>query len=309
MREVGAWIRRVTVTNAGAKVGALALALFVWLYVTSARTYEVALRMPLFVMDLPDSLVVVNELPASAEVRLHGRGDRLLWLRVQEPRVELSLKGEREGSLTRTLEPADVMLPQGSRVEVRQVVSPRVFQVEVDRLLVRKVPLRCAVEGTPASGHARVPGDPLLVPDEVRVRGPAGRVAGLRAMPVGPVSIAGARDTVVSPVKVHLPRIKHLTVEPATVTATVPIEPVRDVTVRGIPVRAQAAATVSPPTVAVVVTVPQSRMAEAGALDSSEVQARVDATRGDAAPTVDLPSWVLSARTVPPRVTVTPLEQ
>jgi YbbR domain-containing protein len=291
--------------NAGPKIAALALALFLWLYVTSSRSYETTMRLPVTVVELPESLVVVNDIPTSAQVRVFGRGDRLLWLALQKPRVRLSLKGEREGSLTRMLEPADVVLPRESRVEVRQVLSPRVFQVEVDRLVTRTVPVRCLVDGTPAQGYVRVAGTPTLVPDHVRVRGPAGRVAGLKAMPVEPLIIAGAKDTVTAMLQVVVPDIRHLSVDPSHVRVILAVEPLRDVSLENVPVEVEGSSRVSPAVVTVVLTVAESRAAEASVLDSTEVTARVGAETGEATPELTVPGWVVESRTIPPKVAVT----
>ncbi len=307
-RTLLAWTRGRATANAGPKIAALALALFLWLYVTSSRSYEATMRLPLTVVELPESLVVVNDIPTSAQVRVFGRGDRLLWLALQKPGVQLSLKGEREGSLTRMLEPADVVLPGESRVQVRQVLSPRVFQVEVDRLVTRTVPVRCLVDGAPEQGYVRVTGTPTLVPDQVRVRGPAGRVAGLKTMPVEPLVITGARDTVVAMLRVGVPDIKHLTVDPTHVQATLAVEPVRDVRVEGVPIKVEGARSVSPAKVTVVLTVPESRAAEASVLDSTKVGARATAEPGEATPQLTVPDWVIDARTIPQSVVVMPAE-
>ncbi len=308
-REFLRLIRRRLSANAGPKIAGFGLALFLWLLVTSGRSYETVMRLPVAVVELPDSLVVVNDIPAVAQVRVFGRGDRLLWLAFQEPRVQLSLKGEREGSFTRMLEPGDVVLPSESRVEVRQVVSPRVFQVEVDRLVARMVPARCLVEGTPAQGYASTTSAPTLVPELVRVHGPAGRVAGLKAMPVEPLVVTGAEDTVTAVLRVDVPDIKHLAVEPTHVRASLAVEPVREVRLDGIPVSVTGDGIPIPATVALLVTVPASRAAEASVLDSTDVMVRVSADSGDVTPVTVLPDWVLEARTIPARIAVGPSEE
>jgi len=302
------WTRHLVTANAGPKLAALALALFLWVYVTSSRNYEAVMKLPITVSELPDSLVVVNDIPTTAQVRVFGRGDRLLWLALQKPGVRLSLKGEREGSLSRMLEPADVVLPGESRVEVRQVLSPRVFQVEVDRLVTRSVPVRCLVDGIPEAGYVRAAGAPILVPDQVRVRGPAGRVAALKAMPLEPLVVEGARDTVVAMLKVSIPDIRHLEVSPTRVQATLGVERVREVVIDSIRVTVEGPSRVSPEMVSVVLTVPESRTAEASFLDTAEVRAQVGVQPGEATPDLTVPDWVVSARTIPQSVVVTPVE-
>jgi hypothetical protein len=309
LRAFLTWTRHRVTANAGPKLAAVALALFLWLYVTSSRSYETVMKLQMTVVELPDSLVVVNDIPTSAQVRVFGRGDRLLWLALQKPGVRLSLKGEREGSLSRMLEPTDVALPGESRVEVRQVLSPRVFQVEVDRLVTRSVPLRCLVEGTPEQGYVRAADAPTLVPNQVRVRGPAGRVAALKAMPLEPLVLAGAKDTVVARLRVSVPDIRHLTVDPTHVQATLGVERLQEVTVDSIRVSVEGASRVTPEVVTVVLVVPESRAAEAGVLDSTEVRARVETERGEATPDLTVPDWVVDTRTIPQNVLVTSSER
>jgi hypothetical protein len=309
IRELLRWVKRVVSANTGAKIAALALALFLWLLVTSGRRYEAVMRMPLEVVDLPESLVVVNELPGSAEVHLHARGDRLLWLMAQRPRVQLSLKGESEGSLSRVLEPSDVVLPPGSRVDVRRVASPRTFQVEVDRLVTRTLPVRCLVDGSPAPGFTRASGDPVLLPAEVSVRGPAGRVGALRAMPVEPLLIEGAEDTVTAVLRVEIPDVRHLTVHPQRVRASLAVERVEQVHVRGVPVEVSGDARAIPPAVTLVLAVPASRLPEASALDSTDVRVTAEAGEGQVIPALELPEWVLHATVIPERVTVQAQEE
>ncbi len=209
-------LRGLFFENLGLKFTALLLALLVYLNVYTDRTTTMLVSFPLEYRDLPDSLVVSGEAPAMVQARLRGTGKQLIFLRVKEPRLELSLAGARRGRFERALAPTDLPLPADGSITVEDLVGPRLVSLAIDRRRSRSVPVAARVMGEPAEGFAWS-GVVLAAPTRVRVTGPEQLVLGLDSLELAPVRLEGRRDTLTAVVPlVNLP--EGCTAEPATVT-------------------------------------------------------------------------------------------
>src|SRR5512134_3926830 len=88
-------LRSLLFENLGLKFTALLLALLVYLNVYTDRATTMLVSFPLEYQDLPESLVVSGPAPAMVQARLRGTGKQLIFMRVKEPRLNLSLEGAR----------------------------------------------------------------------------------------------------------------------------------------------------------------------------------------------------------------------
>src|SRR5512145_759386 len=126
--------------NLGLKFTALLLALLVYLNVYTDRATTMLVSFPLEYQELGDSLVVSGPAPAMVQARLQGTGKQLIFMKVKEPRMKLSLAGARRGRFERTLAASDLPLPADGSITVEDLVGPRVVSLDVDRRAWRSVP-------------------------------------------------------------------------------------------------------------------------------------------------------------------------
>ena len=181
--------------NLGLKFTALLLALLVYLNVYTDRPTTMLVSFPIEYTELDDSLSLAGPVPSVVQAELKGTGKQLIFMRVKEPRMKLSLAGARRGRLDRALAPSDLPLPEGGGITVENLVGPRVVTLDIDRRAHRDVRVTARVAGQPASGYHWV-GVALVDPPRVRVTGPEQVLIGLDSLVLATVRVDGKRDTV-----------------------------------------------------------------------------------------------------------------
>jgi len=218
------FLRGILFDNLGLKFTALLLAVLVYLNVYTDRPTTMLVSFPLEYIDLDDSLSVSGPSPSVVQAELLGTGKQLIFMRVKEPRLRLSLAGARRGRFERALAASDLPLPPEASITVENLVGPRVVTLEIDRKAHRDLRVSCPVVGTPASGFTWT-GTVLLEPAVVRVTGPEQVLLAMDSVSLAPVHMDGKRDTVsalVAPeqlpdwcradpplVRVRLPLVRH----------------------------------------------------------------------------------------------------
>ena len=117
--------------------------------------------------------------PAEVRVRFSGPGRELWELALDRPTLVLPLSdiGNRRAF---ALDASMLRIPGGLSVNV-QDIRPAVVRVEVERLASRMVPVRARIGGRSAQRYV-VDGELEVLPAEVRVTGPAGRLASLDSL-------------------------------------------------------------------------------------------------------------------------------
>lgn len=210
------FLRGLLFDNIGLKFTALLLAVLVYLNVYTDRPMTMLLSFPLEYVELADSLVVSGPAPAMVQARLQGTGKQLIFMKVKEPRMSLSLAGASRGRFERSLAASDLPLPADGSIAVEDLVGPRVVSLEIDRRAYRDLPVIAQVTGVPAPDYWWS-GVALTEPTRVRVTGPEQMILGLDTLKLAPLRIDGRRDTLTALVApVGLP--EGVSTEPAEVT-------------------------------------------------------------------------------------------
>ncbi len=188
-------IRGLLLDNLGLKLIALLMALLVYFNAYTDRPATLVVSFPIQIDGMPDSLTLSGPLPAVVQAELRGTGKQVLWMRLTEPRLRVSVAGVTAGRFERAVSESDLPLGQSGGLTVERLIGPRMLQFEIDRVANRLVPLAARVTGEPAAG-AVWNGRVLIHPPLVRVTGPAGVLARLDSLVLPPVRIEGRRDTV-----------------------------------------------------------------------------------------------------------------
>jgi YbbR domain-containing protein len=163
------------------KLAALALAILIWAVVSAEQVTSqwIPVRVDPVVRD-PEFVVTTPAEPAVVSVQVIGPGRELWELAINRPTLVLSIRevGDRR---TFGLDPSMVRLPQGLAVSVRDV-RPSVVTLGLERLASRMVPVQARI-ATRSTQRYAIGEDLVILPAEVRVTGPAERVAALDVLP------------------------------------------------------------------------------------------------------------------------------
>jgi hypothetical protein len=202
----------------GLKLLSLGLALLLWMVVSGEETVERGLRVPLELQQVPAGLELLDEVPATVDVRVRGASGALGRVGPGDVVAVLDLRSARPGRRLFPLTPDQVRVPFG--VAVVQV-TPSAIAMAFEPSAQREVPIVPAVDGRPAPGY--IVGRLTSEPRRVEVIGPESAVKRATEVLTEPVSVTGAKGQVRETVILGLvdPSLRLKTARSAVVTVQI----------------------------------------------------------------------------------------
>jgi YbbR domain-containing protein len=204
----------------GLKVVSVAVALGLWFALAGEQTVERSLRVPLELRNRPERLELVDDPPATIEVRVRGASGLLSRLMPADVVGEVDLSTARPGRRFFTMTPAQVRAPFG--VDVVDV-TPGTISLRFEPTLVRRVPLVPVIDGDPADGY--VVGPMSVTPASVEIAGPESAVLRLKETNTESISVSGARRSIRESVAIGLSDPSLRLTTPGNAEVTVQIQP------------------------------------------------------------------------------------
>lgn len=220
---------RPDIRRGAAALVSLVVALVLWFTFSMRGTYVLSVRAPVEVAALPEGQALASLPPPSVTVQLQGEGWDLLGLTRRPPAIRLFAD---EPTVDVLAAVNDAGLPSGVSA---QGVHPRTLTLDLDRRVVRELPIRLVrrIETEPTRDLLR---PPRLDPDTVRVSGAASLLRSLADWPTETLSRTDVRESFTAVVALddtldalvtRSPRVATVTVEVSeftTETASLPVE-------------------------------------------------------------------------------------
>jgi YbbR domain-containing protein len=189
--SVEKFVRKVFVEDWSLKLLSLAIALMLWLVVTSQNepvTTHVSVQLN-FVR--PQSLDIGNDPPRTVDVTLTGSRSKLDNLSALDMVATIDITDQKAGErVWRLADKAQISLPQGVKVDS---FLPGAITVRLEQIIERQLPVVPKVEGSPAEGYEVYSATPE--PGAVTVRGPESRVNALDKAPTEAIRLTGLKDS------------------------------------------------------------------------------------------------------------------
>ena len=209
------WQRRITsafTKRLALKASAVLLALVLW-FVVAARQPTEEVAMVKFAPQLDSALVLKDPAPP-IRAYVIGRPSEILKLASAPLMMRREVASDAPDTLTVSLHPADVEVPEGVQVIVREI-QPRTLTLRFEPTSSRRVPVRSTIMVRATNGLAAAM--VRLEPESVTVLGPRRSVALLHYVSTRPDSIS--IDTVPHLVDIDTTGLG-VAVRPAQVKAT-----------------------------------------------------------------------------------------
>lgn len=164
-------MRKWITTNLGIKFLSLFTALLLWFHVTTERTYENTVTVPIQCINLGKNLLVTKAPPQSVKVKIRGKGKELLRFR-RSAKITLDLSETELGWKRIELEKENIELPPESKIAVVSSPTPKSFVMRIEE----KVNKTVKVTPTLNVGTVREPSLQVqVIPETVEISG--GRTA------------------------------------------------------------------------------------------------------------------------------------
>jgi YbbR domain-containing protein len=195
---------RAVSANIGLKIISLLFALFLWLYVTAQQTEKQAFRAPLELVNVPDSLAVMQEVPSAVEITVRGTKSELLKLRfLSKPKALVDCSLAKRGQVLIPLSPGILKLPAGINLGDVNIEMPRSLSLSFDVVERRYMPVHATFKGEVPKDMTFV-GPPTIVPDHVLVSGASSALAGLTTIATDEIDLRNRRGAVSEEVGLRL---------------------------------------------------------------------------------------------------------
>jgi hypothetical protein len=187
---------RLVTYNWRLKLAALGLAVLIWAVVSSEQVTSqwIPVRVDPVVRD-PEYVLSGAPEPAEVRVQFTGPGRELWELALDRPTLVLPLGdvGERRAF---PVDPTMLRIPSGLAVRV-QDIRPAIVRVELERLASRVVPVRARIGGRSMDRYV-LDDSVEILPAEVRVTGPADRLAEIQSVTTERFEIVPETDSTFS---------------------------------------------------------------------------------------------------------------
>ncbi len=152
----------------------LAFAIVLWFFVMGESRMEVTYVAPLEYENLSNDLMIANEVPTSASIRISG--PRALQVNISPSDISLGidLKGLSAGVTSFKRLEESLNIPSGLKITR---ISPSYVDVKLERIRDRAVPVRVVLTGEPAPGF--IVKSFKAVPEKVVVSGAESELKGV----------------------------------------------------------------------------------------------------------------------------------
>lgn len=172
------------------KLLSLIFALVLWFFVMGERRQEIGFSVPLKLENIPQDLMLANEVPNLIDVRISGPRTLLMNLSPQDISISVDLKDLKPG-LT-SFKRLDEKLNIPSALKVTRL-SPSFVDVKLERIKEKQVPVVVNIEGAPADGYRLV--ETSLNPAKVTVVGAEGELKDIREVVTEAISVTDVTES------------------------------------------------------------------------------------------------------------------
>ena len=183
------------------KTIALALAVVLWAFTNFELDVERDVRIPLHLSGLPEDLIIVNNAPENIDLSLRGPRNLLSSFAFSNKSVPVDLQKTERGVLKIDLKrAASPIVPRGIDIIAAR---PSKLSLNIDSLVTRRFKVE-PVLGEPDSGY-EISKKIKVVPQFVKVRGPASQLGKLETMETAKIKLEGEKAEFTAPAQLQLP--------------------------------------------------------------------------------------------------------
>jgi YbbR domain-containing protein len=173
--------------NLGLRIISLLLAVGLWVFVNAGQHSSVEpFNIPISYRGLPPGFVITNQHPDFVKIQISGPQTLLSLLDPSRLMLRLDLSGVGVGQASFKIGLDSFNVPRGTAVTS---ISPSQIVLDVDKIVVRHLPVHVVTIGSPADGY-RI-GSIEITPPRVRVRAPSREIASLETIDSEAVDVTG----------------------------------------------------------------------------------------------------------------------
>jgi YbbR domain-containing protein len=225
-------VARAVTANIALKIVSVFFAVLLWFYVTAQIEGTETVKIPLEIVNVPESLIVVSDAPRHIEVTMRGARSDLLKIRLfGSARLAVDLAGTEGRHLTVPLSKGMITLPEGIKPADVSINAPRALSIMLEERVSAALPVRAVFRGALPRELVLV-GRPAITPDRVIARGPSSAMRAVSDVRTEAIDIGGRRGKVSLEAAIVRPR--GIEIEPRSVIVELAVARRAERTIEGI---------------------------------------------------------------------------
>ncbi|HPI89269.1 MAG TPA: CdaR family protein [Spirochaetota bacterium] len=201
-----------------AKVVCLALAMFLWAYISSTKTSELKFKVPLEIINLPAYLTIAEMPEKTIELTIEGKKELVKAVSTRSVRAVVDLKKPRVNisarypvEIIRTQIPESITLTSG----VKKI------SLTVERKIEKRVRVIPKIVGNVPEGY--VIGKYSVEPEFIMISGARSLVENTESLFTSNISIEGETDQIVREVEINRDNLTNIDTSENEVKVTIPL--------------------------------------------------------------------------------------
>ncbi|UCB52389.1 MAG: hypothetical protein JSV10_10480 [Candidatus Zixiibacteriota bacterium] len=273
------------------KLVAIVMALLLWFHVATDKVYEHGHTFPLEILNVPERLILAEEIPHDIDVKVRGKGKELLKLLLAEKRsIRIDAQEFKRGETDYSIGPEQVPIPEGLELRVTGILPSENLKVWLDYTMEKKLKVQPDIKIVPAEGF-EVVGELHYNPQEVTISGPRMWVRDLKLISTQKIAKEDVDESVSDQVDLVLPEGYNLLLSSQKIHFSQNIEGIVERRIPGLPVELTSVPrrreiTIEPDSIDVTISGAQSLLAEIGA---EQIRVTVNCANAKKDETVKLP--------------------
>ncbi|MCK4224794.1 MAG: hypothetical protein KAX39_06415 [candidate division Zixibacteria bacterium] len=227
---------RIIFKNFWFRLVAIIMALFLWFHVATDKMYEHTDTFPLEIFNIPERLILAEELPEQMDVTIRGKGKELLKLLLAEKKsLKIDAQEFKRGETNYDIKPEHIPIPEGLELRVTEILPSQSLKIRLDYPMEKEVKIQPRIHIFPAEGFEQV-GELHYNPTEVTLSGPRMWVRGVRVIHTQEKVIEDAKESISDLVDLALPEGYNLSLSPQRINFSQGIERTVERTISNLPV-------------------------------------------------------------------------
>lgn len=206
-------------SNMGKKLLAVVIALLLWFVANIESDIDKTVKVNVNYVNLPGSLIVVNNPPKKVNIRIQGPRSRLTSVSPKDIFLTIDLSHVSEGVSTFEIRTDNIKPPRGLEVTS---ISPAEIEVDVDKTETKTVKVIPIIE-EPEIGFEII-GEPKVKPNKVKISGPKSIVERIDYVNTVIVNTKKEKSNFTQEVDLKLPASLIKLVDNKTITVSVPLK-------------------------------------------------------------------------------------
>lgn len=207
--------KNILTENLTIKIISIALAVFLWFFVTFKGQTETSLDVPLEFKNTPSEMEVLKQSAKKITVSISARERILREIAQNDIRVIVDLSNVKLGENSIPLTKSSVKLPRG--VEILRI-DPSTVKLYLDKKEQKAVPVKAVITGKPQKGFFISSVE--INPSSINIEGAKRELDRIRLIKTEPIDIEGIKDNLTIQAKID-PEGKIFRTDKDTVYVTV----------------------------------------------------------------------------------------